>query len=314
VAVNRPHLVALRALGLGDFLTAVPALRALARAFPDHHRILAAPAWQAPLARLAGAVDDTVHTLQLEPLRPRLRNADVAVNLHGRGPQSTALLAATEPGRLIAFDNGDGPTWEVDEHERDRWCRLLVAHGMVADPDDYRLPVPDVQFAERAIDATVIHPGAAAPARCWPAQRWVEVARAERRQGRQVLLTGAASELRLARFIAGEAGLPRRAVLAGQTDVLELVAVIGHAARLVCADTGVAHIASAVATPSVVLFGPTPPSRWGPPPNGPHIVLWHGTNGDPLADALDPGLAAITVDEVLDALERTECFAPTWVP
>jgi hypothetical protein len=49
-----------------------------------------------------------------------------------------------------------------------------------------------------------------------------------------------------------------------------------------------------------VLFGPTPPHRWGPPEDGPHDVLWHGTGvGDPHADAPDPALLEITVDEVL---------------
>ena len=56
-----PRLVVLRALGLGDFLTAVPALRALAAAFPAHRRVLLAPVWVEPLAALLdGAVDEIV--------------------------------------------------------------------------------------------------------------------------------------------------------------------------------------------------------------------------------------------------------------
>jgi ADP-heptose:LPS heptosyltransferase len=60
----RPALVVLRALGLGDLLTAVPALRALAAAFPEHRRVLATPAALAPLAALTGAVDEVVDEVE----------------------------------------------------------------------------------------------------------------------------------------------------------------------------------------------------------------------------------------------------------
>ena len=121
-----------------------------------------------------------------------------------------------------------------------------------------------------------------------------------------VLVTGSHEEQALACSIADAAGLPQGSVLAGRTSTMELLAVVAVAGRVLSADTGVAHVASAFSTPSVVLFGPTPPSRWGPPVDGPHIVLWHGHEGDPLADALDPGLASITVAEVLDAVDRLD--------
>ena len=56
-------------------------------------------------------------------------------------------------------------------------------------------------------------------------------------------------------------------MLAGETDLLTLAATIAHARLLLCGDTGLAHLATAFGTPSVVLFGPTPPARWGPPVN-----------------------------------------------
>jgi uncharacterized protein YjbJ (UPF0337 family) len=49
-----------------------------------------------------------------------------------------------------------------------------------------------------------------------------------------------------------------------------------------------------------VLFGPTPPVEWGPPADRPqHVVLHRGGRGDPHGDVPDPGLLAITVEEVL---------------
>ena len=99
-----------------------------------------------------------------------------------------------------------------------------------------------------------------------------------------------------------QAGLPPEAVLAGRTGLLALAAQVAAARLVVCGDTGTAHLASAFGTPSVVLFGPTPPSWWGPPPDGPHRALWQGTGvGDPWADRVDPALDAVTVDEVMAA-------------
>jgi ADP-heptose:LPS heptosyltransferase len=69
---------------------------------------------------------------------------------------------------------------------------------------------------------------------------------------------------------------------------------------VVCGDTGVAHLASAYGTPSIVLFGPVSPARWGPPADGPHRVIWHGDDhGDPWGKCIDPSLDRITIQEVL---------------
>ena len=243
----------------------------------------------------SGAVHEVADTAPLAPLPPELHGADVVVNLHGRGPQSHEVLRASNPKRLIAF--GEHPRWRRGEHEVDRWCRLLEESGIPADPGDLDLD----NFAERT-DTTVIHPGAASAARRWPAERWAAVAAAETRR---VLITGGPDERALAEHVAAEAGLPEDAVLAGRTTVAELAEVIGSAGRLACGDTGVAHLATALGTPSVVLFGPTPPDEWGPPPDRPrHRVLWSGRRGDPHGDRPDPGLLEISVEDVLAALQR----------
>jgi ADP-heptose:LPS heptosyltransferase len=305
-------LLVLRALGLGDFLTGLPALRALRDAYPDHRLVLAAPAALAPLARLSGAVDALHPTEPLGRLDASLAGADLAVNLHGRGPESHRILLASRPKRLLAFANAEVPEsagmpeWRAGEHEVRRWCRLLAESGVESDWRRLELAPPQEGSSGEAAD-TVIHPGAASPARRWPAERFAAVARAERESGRRVVVTGSAAEVGLATEVARLAGLNAADVYAGKTDLLALAAVVAKAGRVVCGDTGVAHLATAFGTPSVVLFGPTSPQRWGPPPDRRrHRVLWAGIPGDPHAPVTHSGLLLIDVADVLDELARLD--------
>lgn len=305
----RPTLLILRPLGLGDLLTAVPALKALSEAFPDHRLVLAAPLVLAPLAALTGAVDEIVDTVALAPLAASLYAADAAVNLQGRGPQSHRVLLEARPGRLLSFANpevpesADGPQWQPEEHEVSRWCRLLEAYGIPADPDRLDLSLPPRPTLEPGRGTTLIHPGAADASRRWPADRWAAVARAEHDAGRRVVVTGGEEEVDLVRAVAGEAGLEDSAVYAGRTDLLDLASLVSVVDRVVCGDTGVAHLATALGTPSVVLFGPISPALWGPPPERPwHRVLWAGKTGDPHSDKPDPGLLEVRVQHVIAAL------------
>lgn len=306
---SRPTLLALRALGLGDLLTCVPALRAIARAFPEHYRVLAAPLYLAPLVRLCGGIDEVVDAAPLMPLNEDLARVDVAINLHGRGPQSHRVLLPTRPRKVIAFANADihetrdFPEWRPNEHEIDRWCRLLRESGIPADANDLELTAPRGDARSRG--AIVVHPGAANESRRWPADRWVDLCTHLVREGHRVVMTGSAAEFRRCRYIAKAAHLPIDCVLAGNTDLEDLTCIIASCLAVVCGDTGLAHIATALRTPSVVLFGPTSPAYWGPPSNRPyHHVIWRGILGDPHAPHVDPGLASITVDEVLAQLHE----------
>lgn len=306
---NGPTVLALRALGLGDLLTAVPALRGLSRAYPSHRLVLAAPRALAPLVELTGWRLEPVD--ELEPLPPALHGADVAVNLHGRGPQSHRLLRDARPGRLIWFEHGEVPeswgcpVWEPREHEVRRWCRLLRECGIAATPADLQLDPPPGSPPAQTAGATVIHPGAASAARRWPTGHFAAVARAEVAAGRRVVITGSRGEVPLGLEVAARAGLPAEAVLAGLTDLEELARVVAAAGRVVCGDTGVAHLATAFGVPSLLLFGPTSPAEWGPPAGSArHRVLWAGTTGDPHADRPDPGLLEIGVGRVLDEMAR----------
>lgn len=315
VGAAAERVIVLRALGLGDFLTGVPALRALRAAYPQARIALAAPGALAPLAALCGAVDEVADTAPLCPVSERLHGADVAVNLHGRGPRSTRLLLATQPRRLLAFahEGVDGtrgmPLWRADEHEVTRWCRLLTEAGIPADSGPDQLTLARPARGTPWPGAVIVHPGAGAAARRWPPARWAQVASrltyGSSHGGHPVLVTGSASERPLAAFVAGAAGLPPASVLAGQLDLGGLAALTADAALVLSGDTGMAHLAAAFGTPAVTLAGPTPPALWGPPPRPWHRVLWPGDAGGPIGDphglVPDPRLLAIDPAEVTAA-------------
>ncbi|TDC55833.1 glycosyltransferase family 9 protein [Actinomadura sp. KC345] len=301
------RVLVLRALGLGDLLTAVPALRALRRGTPGARVTLAAPAALDFLARSTGAVDDVLPVEGLRQLPPA-DGVGVAVNLHGSGPRSHRILAALRPGRLLAFacpeaGHTGGPGWDSGEHEVARWCRLVSAYGFGADPGDLDLPAPSLPSP--APGAAVVHPGAAFPARRWPAERFAAVAAALRDRGERVVVTGGEAEAPIARRVAALAGLDEGADLSGRTRLPDLAALVARARLVVCGDTGVAHLATAYRTPSVLLFGPTPPGRWGPPDRAEHLVLWAGRRGDPHGREPDPGLLEISADQAVEAAGKT---------
>jgi ADP-heptose:LPS heptosyltransferase len=293
-----PTVLALRALKLGDLLVAVPALRALRARWPDHRLLLATSGWLAPVVDLIGGIDALVAVDGLEPLRG-VDSPEVAVNLHGAGPQSNAILDALNPRRRIGHcgHGWSGPPWTDESHERERWCRMLAAHGISADPVDLSLRRPEV--ASVAPGAVVIHPGAAYGSRRWPVARFAEVAS---RIGHRVVVTGTERE----RDLAMSLGVPEHDVLAGRLSLSELSVLVADARLLISADTGVAHLSYAYRTPSVVLFGPAPPEQWGPPADGPHraLTVKSARRGDPFTADPDPALLGVGVADVLAAVEE----------
>jgi hypothetical protein len=352
--MDEPVLV-LRALGLGDALTGVPALRGLRRLHPGRALLLAAPTVIGEWFTGLGLVDGFVPTSGLDDEPPgRHLGTHDAVNLHGRGPQSHALLLEGQPRSLLAFAPpttsraptarvpvpSELPSWCAGEHEVLRWCRLVRWAGGSCGPEDLRLgalrgssaactdectqtgaitpasahssvhssPYSSGQATtfppEPARPYVVLHPGAASGSRRWPVDRWAAVARALSRRA-DVRLTGSDDERALSETVAEAAGLAASSVLAGSLDLPGLLDVVAGAALLVCGDTGVAHVATATGTPSVLLFGPVAPALWGPAIDRElHRVIWHGDRrGDPHAAEPDPALLRITPAEVLLAAE-----------
>lgn len=303
---ERPRILAYRALGLGDYLTGVPAYRALHRAHPHADLLLAAPEPLRPLVELTGGVT-LLPTAELAPVVwPYAEPPLLGVDLHGTGPASHDLVRALGPRRYVGFPppgSADaGPHWRADEHEVTRWCRLLGESGILADTGDFALARPSVEPIVRS--AAVVHCGAAYESRRWPPDRFAAVARELADRELPVVLTGSAAERHRALWIAAAAGVPGERVLAGRTGLIALAALVADAAVVVCGDTGIAHLATAYGTPSVVLFGPVSPGRWGPPARPQHAVLDRGAGGgDPWGDRPDPALLRVQVDDALAAVD-----------
>ena len=157
-----------------------------------------------------------------------------------------------------------------------------------------------------------MHPGAAYGAKRWPAKRFAACAAALQARGHPVVVTGgSSSEHRLTAEVVARAGLPVDADLGGRTDLAGLLDLVAASALVLAGDTGISHVATAFGTPSVTLFGPVPPTQWGPPPGGPHVVLGDDTvrRGERFADDPDPALLAVTPDDVLAALPSPAVMA-----
>jgi ADP-heptose:LPS heptosyltransferase len=310
--VSAPTAVVLRAIGLGDMLTGLPAMALLRRALPAHRIVGAVPGRYAGLLVGAGLLDDVLPTADLGPLHGAPSEPDLAVDLHGNRWPSREPLQLLHPRRLIGFvrPGDDVPPglqaslWDDDEHEVARWCRLLREHlpGVGAPPPVWSVLPPPPPPPPLLPGATVLHPGAAAGSRRWPVERWAAVARALAADGHQLVVTGTPGEQVLVDAVAG----PAAAQSATRLDLEELFGLVAAASLVVSGDTGVAHVASAFGTPSVVLFGPVAPAHWGPPDRARHRALWPAPDpayrGDPHGSEADPVLLRISVADVLAAV------------
>jgi ADP-heptose:LPS heptosyltransferase len=150
----------------------------------------------------------------------------------------------------------------------------------------------------------VLNPGASWPSKRWENERWAEVARQLARDGWPVVVTWAgAEEQTWAQQIAGEAGAG--AQVAPPTTLLQLAALCRGGQCFIGCDTGPMHIAAAVGTPCVVLFGPTLPQNSGPYGAG-HVCLqaWHQTVPPGQKQRVENlAMQDITAQEVIDACQ-----------
>jgi lipopolysaccharide heptosyltransferase I len=155
-------------------------------------------------------------------------------------------------------------------HVIDKNLELLGALGIEA-VGLREFPLPYVAEAVARVDRgleglgegfVLLNPGGGWASKLWPAERFAELAKGLRLLGLASLVTWGPGEQELAeRIVAGSAGAARRAF---ETTLVDFVELARRASLVVAADTGPLHLACAVGTPVVALFGPTDPERNGP--------------------------------------------------
>lgn len=313
---------------LGDTVMAVPTLRALRRDRADARIALVGP-WATMLAgqSLADILVPYPRSWTGRLARwdeVRALGAAVAVLL----PNSfEAALAARYWGaaRRIGFAADGRGHWLTDAialpaprgHQIDEYARLVEPLGIHVDDAIPRLSPPDPESTERATVRELwrevglagagapvvgIHIGAAyGRSKLWPAERIAELCRLAAERGEIPVLLGAAEDGETAARIARATGARS---LVGRDRPELLSALLVEVAALVCGDTGVGHLAAALGTPVVTLFGPTDPALSAP--RGPARTITHPVACSPCfyreCPIDHPCLRDIRPDEVLAAL------------
>jgi len=280
------NILVVRLSALGDVVHAIPAAAALRRAFPGARIDWLVEARHRAIVDLVTVVDRVVVVRQssvggwTRVLRElRATRYDVALDFQGL-TKSAVLARGSGASRVAGFSLRDlrektaRPfyTSAADAeggHAILKNLRLLRAVG-VAD-SRIEFPLSDVDSPALAAVRTsigdarfaVINPGAAWPNKRWRAERYGALATAIReRSGLTSIVLWGPGEEDLARAVAAAAS--GAAELAPPTCVRDIVAISRAADLFIAGDTGPLHIAMAVGTPTVSLFGPTNPARNGP--------------------------------------------------
>lgn len=286
-----------RALHLGDLLCSVPAFRALRLARPESEIILIGLPWAKDFARrfanifarfieFPGFPGLAEQAFELEPFIDfvRLTNHekfDLLIQMHGSGNVTNPLVSMLgaretygfcEPGtrwaESPAFIRYPAELPEVHRH-------LELMRHLDIPPAGTHIDIPvsepeKAEFYQIARDRRLelgryicIHPGGRNASRRWSPDGFAAIARDLIAAGYQVVLTGTNSEREIVSSI--HARLPGGAInLVGSTSLGALAQVVRNARLLISNDTGVSHVASAVSTPSVVMFVGSDPCRWAP--------------------------------------------------
>jgi lipopolysaccharide heptosyltransferase I len=276
----RSRLLVIRLSAFGDVIHTIPAVVALRDALPETEIAWAVEPAYAELVEIVAritAIRVSLKQWSLSRIAAAYRNVrgfDTAVDFQGLVKSS---LIARSSGAQERF----GFARDVIREKPAAW---FVNRPVTIDRSSHVVEwnldlaralapaiagVPDADFAPFAADPSgklagfrnrvVLLPGAGRPEKQWPVERFCELAR---RIGSDALIAWGPGEELLAGAIGAE--------VAPATNFRELASLLGRARLVIGADTGPLHLAAALGTPVIGLYGPTNPAR-----NGPYGQLGH---------------------------------------
>ncbi|MET0555093.1 MAG: glycosyltransferase family 9 protein [Vicinamibacteria bacterium] len=305
-------VLVLRLDRIGDVVMSLPALHDLRRAFPTARLRLAVGAWSREVARNA-PVDEVLvwsapwagrphegalafRELRREAQALAAAPPDVALDLQG-DVRASWLMHETGARRRVGYANTGGAyllsdVVPLDETvswvEQNRRAAAVIAGPPAGPPVFAALTDEDRAFATRLFGTlglaskrplVAVHPSGGRLVKQWDVARWAAVGRRlQEEHGATVLVTGSAADQPLAAQLAR--GLRDRPIdLTGKLGVLETMSVIAAVDLFLSPDTGPMHMACAVDTPSVSVFGPSDPLRYfsggSGAPGTRHVVVRH---------------------------------------
>jgi heptosyltransferase I len=324
---GNPRVLIVRLSAVGDCVQTMPLVCAVRDHWPEAHITWAVGKGAAPLVEACDAVDQMIVLPKrfvtspslLWRLRCELQHERFDFSLDPQGLTKSGLVAwLCGARRRIGFARPaarEVNPWLQTElvasraaHRVERYLELLRPFGIVQPSVRFDLKIPreaEAKAAEMGGDYVVLNPGAGWDSKRWPIERYAQVARHLVDGGlRSVITWGGTQELAWAERIVAESG--GATILAPATTLLELAVILRQARLFVGSDTGPLHMAAAVGTPCVALFGASRAAACGPYGPG-HVVLQNSLDESPgrkRAGADNWAMREITAAEVNSACDR----------
>jgi len=273
-------ILVIRGGAIGDFILTLPALKLLREAFPSAHLEVLGYKHIAVLATMSGYANAT-RSIEYGPLSSFFsRGGDLSAELveyFGSFQQVVSYLF--DPDQVFAGNLEragvrnllvGSPKISDQEHAARQLARPLESLALyLEDPAAVILP-NETRKVEKSLIA--IHPGSGSERKNWPLERWVEVARSLLSPNENTLLLLIGGEADNDHVAQLRAALPNERVRNAQNlPLADLAARLQECGLFLGHDSGISHLAAAVGTPSLLLFGPTDPTIWAPA--NPHVRL-----------------------------------------